>query len=78
MRRFLSPSLGFDGTLRGLPRSVLVVVAFVSGVAVAAVEVVDVAAVRHRDMPAALTVVVVMGAMLGTLNRLALVEVALM
>lgn len=55
--------------------SVLVVVVSVSGVAVAVVHIVDVITVRHRDVAAILTVLVVMSGMRGVFGRLTLVVV---
>jgi hypothetical protein len=50
--------------------------AVVRGVQVAVVNVVDVVAVRHGDMPATLAVGVFVGAVIGVICRLALVVVA--
>ena len=54
----------------------LVVVPVVRGVAMSVVDVIDVITVRHRDMPAALAVHVVVGRVFGMTRRLALVEMS--
>jgi hypothetical protein len=63
-------------TRREQPRaSVLVVVAVVGGVPVSVVDVVDVVAVRNRDMTATFTVNVVVGGVFGVRLGFAFVEV---
>jgi hypothetical protein len=58
--------------------SVLVVMASMRGVPVPIVDIVGVAVVRYRDVPAALAVLVVVTRMLGVAGGLALVGVAVM